>query len=161
MLHKNLYNSLRRVMSHVLHRQVNARGNSDEVFAYLLDFTHAEEWDSGTVRCERVSGDGGVGTRYRNVSKFLGRETELEYTTESVDEGGRTFTIVGGNSSVRSTDTVTVSPTDTGVLVDYRAEMEFSGAGRIVSPLLAPFLNKLGDDTAAQLRGVLEDRASA
>ena len=52
---------------------------ADEVFAYLQDFTNTEEWDPGTVRTTRESGDGGVGTRYHNVPKFLGRETELTY----------------------------------------------------------------------------------
>ena len=45
------------------------------VFAYLSDFTTTTEWDPGTVRTTRESGDGGIGTRYRNVSRFLGRET--------------------------------------------------------------------------------------
>ena len=65
-------------MPHTLRRTVTTRWDADSVFAYLLDFEHAEEWDSGTVSCERLTGDGGIGTRYRNVSKFLGRETELD-----------------------------------------------------------------------------------
>lgn len=44
-------------------------------FEFLADFRSTEEWDPGTVRTERLSGDGGFGTRYANTSKFLGRET--------------------------------------------------------------------------------------
>ena len=81
-------------MSHVLHREVTTRWAPEAVFDYLVDFSHAEEWDSGTVRCERLSGDGGVGTRYRNVSRFLGRETTLEVVRRTAE----TVFIPGGRS---------------------------------------------------------------
>ena len=56
-----------------IERSVTVGQPVDRVFAYLSDFTNTTEWDPGTVRTERVAGDGGVGTRYHNVSKFLGR----------------------------------------------------------------------------------------
>ncbi len=62
------------------HAAATLRGDDarpERVFAYLADFTHTEEWDPGTVRTHRVSGDGGVGTTYANTSRFLGRETDL------------------------------------------------------------------------------------
>ena len=62
-------------MSHVLHREGTTRWSPEAVFEYLVDFSHAEEWDSGTV------------------------------------------------------------------------------------PLLTPFLRRLGDDTAAQLKRVLDEKA--
>ena len=61
-------------------RTFTTTATPDAAYRYLADFTHAEEWDPGTQACERTGGDGGVGTTYRNVSKFLGRETELTYT---------------------------------------------------------------------------------
>ena len=57
----------------------------EEVFAYLADFTTTTRWDPGTVRTTRESGDGTVGTRYRNVSKFMGRTVELTYVVEDRD----------------------------------------------------------------------------
>jgi hypothetical protein len=146
-------------MSHLLVRTVTTRWDAASVFDYLLDFEHAEEWDSGTVRCERRAGDGGVGTRYLNVSKFLGRETSLDYEVEKLVPG-RQFVITGGNKTVVSTDTVTVTITASGgASVEYRAEMTFKGIASVVSPLLTPFLNKLADDTETQLRDTLEARA--
>ena len=59
----------------------------EKVFAYLSDFTTTTEWDPGSVRTVRVSGDGGVGTTYHNTSTFNGRETELVYeVTELVPQ---------------------------------------------------------------------------
>ena len=113
-------------MAHQLVRTISTRWDPASVFTYLLDFENAEEWDAGTVSCRRTSGDGGVGTHYRNVSEFRGNETELDYVVESV-EPGRRFVITGTNKTVTSKDTVTVRPTDAGSEVEYRAEMTFKG----------------------------------
>ncbi len=148
-------------MAHTLLRTVATRWDADSVFAYLLDFEHAEEWDAGTVRCERLAGDGGVGTTYRNVSKFLGRETTLDYEVEKLVPGSQ-FVITGSNKTVVSKDTVTVTPTsDGGAEVEYRADMTFKGVAGVISPLLSPFLKKLADDTEAQLLRTLDAKARA
>ena len=148
-------------MAHTLLRTVTTRWDAGSVFDYLLDFEHAEEWEAGTVSCERLTGDGGVGTRYRNVSKFLGRETTLDYEVEKVVPG-RNFVITGGNKTVVSKDTVIVTPSVSGgAQVQYRADMTFKGIASVISPLLSPFLKKLADDTEALLRSTLEAKASA
>ena len=148
-------------MAHNLNRTVLTSWDAESVFDYLLDFEHAEEWDSGTVSCERLQGDGGVGTRYRNVSKFLGRKTTLDYEVEKVVPG-RQFVISGSNKTVDSEDTVIVTPTISGgTEVEYRARMTFKGFAAVVSPLLTPFLKRLADDTEEQLRATLEAKAAA
>jgi hypothetical protein len=148
-------------MSHTLLRTVRTSWDADSVFTYLLDFEHAEEWDSGTVRCDRLAGQGGVGTTYRNVSKFLGRETTLDYEVEKLVPG-KQFVITGANKTVVSKDTVTVTPTsDGGAEVEYRADMTFKGVAGVISPLLSPFLKKLADDTEAQLLRTLDAKAAA
>ena len=147
-------------MAHTLLRTVATRWDADSVFAYLLDFEHAEEWDAGTVRCERLAGDGGVGTTYRNVSKFLGRETTLDYEVEKLVPGSQ-FVITGANKTVVSKDTVTVTRRENGAEVEYRADMTFQGVAGVISPLLSPFLKKLADDTQAQLLRTLDSKSGA
>jgi hypothetical protein len=147
-------------MAHTLLRTVATRWDADSVFAYLLDFEHAEEWDAGTVRCNRLAGDGGVGTTYRNVSRFLGRETTLDYEVEKLVPGSQ-FVITGANKTVVSKDTVTVTPRENGAEVEYRADMTFQGIAGVISPLLSPFLEKLADDTQAQLVRTLDAKAGA
>lgn len=127
----------------------------EEVFAYLHDFTTTEEWDPGTLRTTRESGDGGVGTRYHNVSRFLGRETELTYVVEQV-EPPRLFRLRGENATVVAHDTMTLTPTSSGgTEVTYRAEFELKGAARLVAPLLAPAFRRLGDEAEVGLREAL------
>lgn len=147
-------------MAHDIVRTISSRWDPASVLDYMLDFTSAEEWDAGTVSCSLLSGDGGVGTTYRNVSRFLGKETTLDYRVESVSPGHQ-FVITGRNKTVTSRDTVTVRAVGAGAEVVYRAEMTFHGFAAIVSPLLAPFLKKLGDDTEAQLTRTLDARADA
>lgn len=137
-----------------IERTVTCPAPPEKVFAYLLDFRNAEEWDSGTISCERVSGDGGVGTVYRNVSTFAGNTVELDYTVEEVAEPR--FVIVGRNSTTTSYDTITVGPADGGGSeVVYRAEFSFSGLARFAGPVMKPLLERLGDRTAEQLESAL------
>lgn len=136
-------------------RTVTTTASPDVVFPYLVDFSNATEWDSGTVSCDLVSGDGGPGTVYRNVSRFMGNKVELEYTTEEVAQPR--FVIVGRNDTTTSHDTITVTPgPDGGSTVTYRADFTFTGLAKVAAPLLKPFLEKLGNDTGAQLKQALD-----
>ena len=127
-----------------------------EVFAYLLDFTHTEEWDPGTVRTTREHGDDGmVGTRYHNVSRFLGRETELTYVVEEV-AAPRRLRLRGENKTVVAQDTMTLHPAEAGgTELTYQADFAFKGLARFVSPLLAPAFKRLGDEAEKGLRDAL------
>jgi len=138
-----------------IERTVTTTAPPEKVFAFLLDFRHATEWDSGTRSCELVSGDGGPGTVYHNVSVFAGNEVELDYTVEAVD-APTSFTIVGRNDTTTSHDTVTVAPHAAGATVVYRAEFSFTGVARLAGPLMKPLLNRLGDKTAEQLKTALD-----
>ena len=80
-----------------IERTVTTTAAPEKVFPYLVDFRNATEWDSGTESCERVSGDGGPGTVYKNVSKFAGNTVELEYTVDAVEQPR--FVIVGRNDT--------------------------------------------------------------
>ena len=141
-------------MSPTIERTVTTSTAPEKVFPYLVDFRNATEWDSGTESCERVSGDGGPGTVYKNVSKFAGNTVELEYTVDAVEQPR--FVIVGRNDTTTSHDTITVSAREGGSSVVYRAEFTFTGLARFAGPLMKPLLDRLGDKTAAQLTTALD-----
>jgi uncharacterized protein YndB with AHSA1/START domain len=123
-------------------------------FDYLADFTTTTEWDPGTVTTVRLDGDGGVGTTYRNTSKFLGRETSLTYAVEELVTGER-LRLRGENKTVVSVDTMTFRTTTKGTEVTYSAEFTFKGFSRWLAPLLQPALNRLGDHAESGLRTAL------
>ncbi len=138
----------------ILKRTITTTAAPDKVFPYLADFENAVEWDHGTVSCTRISGDGGPGTTYRNVSKFAGREVELIYTVEKLAEP--TFVIVGSNATTTSQDTMVVRPNGTGSDVIYTAKFTFSGVARVLEPFLSPFLAKLGDAVVTSMKTALD-----
>ena len=129
-------------------------GRAEDVFAYLADFTTTEEWDPPTQTTELVSGDGSVGTRYRNVSKFLGKDTETIYTVVTL-EPPRRLELEGDATSMRLHDTITVEQQGDDVQVTYRAEFRPEGAAKLATPLLPPALKALGDAAADQMEECL------
>jgi len=137
-----------------LQREVTTSAPPDRVFAYLSDFTTTTEWDPGTVKTVRVTGDGGVGTTYDNTSKFMGRETQLTYEVVEL-ESPRRIVLHGANKTVDATDSITVEANGAGSRVTYSADFDFKGAAKLFAPFLAPALKKLGDEAEEGLRTAL------
>jgi uncharacterized protein YndB with AHSA1/START domain len=141
-------------------RTIESTTPVDKVYAYLSDFTTTNEWDPGTVETKRISGSGGVGTEYHNVSKFMGRKTELVYTTKQLDPSAR-IVLEGNNKTVRATDTMTLTETaGGGTRVVYNAKFDFKGVvGKVapaLSPLLGPAFKKLGDEAEVEMKRALD-----
>jgi len=131
-------------------RTVTVTQPIEKVWAYLSDFRTSEEWDPPTVSTVRTSGDGGVGTTYKNVSKFLGVETEVEYVvTEHVEH--ERFQLAGDAGSLELLDTLTFSSTGENTSVTYHAEFDPRGAAKLAGPLLPPALKVLADKVAASM----------
>lgn len=139
----------------IVSRTVTVDQPVERVFAYVSDFTTTTAWDPGTVRTVRTSGDGGVGTRYQNTSRFLGRTTELTYTVTDLVPDQR-IQLRGENKTVVAEDTMTLVPVDGGTELTYRAEFTFKGLAAWVAPLLRPALDRLGDQAEVGLRQALE-----
>lgn len=139
-----------------IERQVTSPAGVQAVFAYLSDFTTTTEWDPGTVRTVRLSGEGGIGTRYRNTSRLAGRQTELVYVVTDL-RAPRMLTLRGENRAVVATDTISVEPFGALTRVTYHAEFEFTGVWRALEPLLRPAFRRLGDAAEGGLRTALAD----
>jgi uncharacterized protein YndB with AHSA1/START domain len=138
-----------------LERTVRVDQPLDRVYDYLRDFENSEEWDAGTVRTTRTDGDGGVGTTYENVSRFMGKETTLTYVVVAL-ERPRTIALRGENKTVVAHDTMQLTGDDTYTEVRYRAEFEFQGFAKYLEPLLSLPLKRLGDDAEDSLRLALQ-----
>lgn len=137
-----------------LERTITVDTPLDAVWAFLTDFTTTERWDPPTVSTELASGSGGVGSVYRNVSKILGREVEIEYTVVDL-EPRSLFRLSGQTSSMSMLDTMRFSETPTGTTVHYTVEFEPHGATKLAEPLMPLGLKKLGDDAATTMEAEL------
>jgi carbon monoxide dehydrogenase subunit G len=117
---------------------------ADVVADYLKDFARAEEWDPGTVTCTRIDdGPVAVGARWRNVSEFRGKETELTYQLTRMEPGHLVF--VGENKTATSTDDLTLTPAPEGTSITYQATIVFHGLAKLADPFLKREFEKLGD----------------
>jgi carbon monoxide dehydrogenase subunit G len=124
----------------------------EDVFAYLSDFSSAEEWDPGVVQAERLDHAAiGEGTEFMLVADFLGRKTALTYRIVEYDPM-RAVTFRGENDTVISTDRITFESTGGGTRVRYDAELVLKGPLRIADPLLGLAFNRVGDRALAGLR---------
>jgi hypothetical protein len=136
-------------------RNVSTTAPLEKAFAYLADFTTTTEWDPGTVRTTRASGDGGVGTRYRNISRILGRETALDYVVTALEPGQR-IRLRSENASVVSEDEMRFG-TDAGhTTVTYQATLRLKGLRILAAPLVAVAFRRLADEAEDGLRTTLD-----
>ncbi len=122
----------------------------DRVWDYLSDFTTSAEWDPPSVSTTRTSGDGGVGTRYHNVSEFLGMETEVHYVvTECVAH--ERLQLKGDAGSIQLLDTLSFTSGEEGTTLTYRAQFDASGPTKLAEPLMPPALALLANKVAKSL----------
>jgi carbon monoxide dehydrogenase subunit G len=131
------------------------------VIGYLRDFGNAVEWDPGTLSCDRQdSGPIQVGSTWRNVSQFMGRQTVLVYRLDVLEPGHLTFT--GRNDGATSTDDITARDTpDGGSEVTYRADIALHGLARLATPFIRGALERVADATVTRIRDTiagLDDR---
>lgn len=138
-----------------IQREVRTSKPMADVVAYLSDFSNAAQWDTGTVTCVRLgSGPIAVGTTFRNVSTFRGKETSLQYELTRLDADH--LVLVGTNKTVTSTDDMTFAADPAGgTVVTYRATLVFHGLAKLATPFLRKSFEGLGDQTQQQMTRVL------
>ncbi|UQX89167.1 SRPBCC family protein [Jatrophihabitans telluris] len=125
------------------------------VVEYLKDFGNAVEWDPGTQECTRIgAGPIQVGSSWLNVSKVLGRTTELTYRLDTLEPGHLVF--VGENETATSTDDIRVEPAgDAAAQITYSATIDLHGAAKLGAPVMKLEFEHLGNATEKQLTEVI------
>ncbi len=131
-------------------RTVRVPRPMEKVWDYLSDFMTTEEWDPPTVTTVRTSGDGGVGTTYRNVSSFLGHATEVEYRVVT-SQRHEVFELAGTATGVDLRDTIRFAEEDGMTAVTYRAEITTHGVGKLAAPIVKGGLEVLAGQVASKL----------
>lgn len=140
-------------------RTFTVKPSPNVVVDYLADFTHAEEWDPGTVSCTRLDdGPIRVGSRFHNESKIAGVSTELTYELVTLDADK--VVLRGENDSATSTDTISVVelPRGAGSEITYEAVIEAKGLGKLAEPLMKLVFERIGSETEEKMTEVLNSR---
>lgn len=125
------------------------------VWEFLSDFRSTEQWDPPTRTTVRESGDGGIGTVYRNISSVLGHDVEITYTVLEC-EPPRLLRLRGVSDSFTALDTLEVEPDGTGTTVRYTADFDIQGVAKLVEPLAPIGLNRIGDAAQERLTRCLD-----
>ena len=137
---------------------IDSARDPEELFAYLSDFSNAREWDPGVVEASREgAGQVAVGTEFRLVAAFMGRNVPLTYVVTALDPP-RSVTFRGENSSVVSLDTISLEPHGEGTRMTYDADLRLKGPGRLADPLLKLVFTRIGDKAAGGLLEALDGR---
>lgn len=122
----------------------------DDAFAYVADFTTAAEWDPGIVSSRRVSGDGGVGTRYAVEAEFRGKTLPFAYEVTKL-EPGRRIVLHGEGDKATSDDVITFEAAGGGTRITYEAELRLKGVLRLAEPFLGGAIETMGRKALAGL----------
>ncbi len=143
-------------MVHVI-RTFEVHVNPSVALEYLKDFSHAVEWDPGTVSCERIGDEFApieIGAKWHNVSKLIVISTELEYELRELQADR--IVLRGTNKTATSIDDIRVEPSTAGSMITYEATVTFNGAAKLTDPLMKLIFLKLAKDLVVDMTKALE-----
>lgn len=138
----------------VLKRTLVSKKPISDLFRYFSDFTTTNEWDPNTVKTTKISGDGGIGTKYANTSAFNGKESSLVYEVVELIPN-QMIRLRGENKTLVAIDTMSLREVPGGIEFSYEARFQFKGIAKVAAPFLKKAFEKLGDDAEKGLAKVL------
>ncbi len=116
----------------------------EEVFAYVADFATTAEWDPGVARARRIGDERvGLGARYAVDATFLGRTLPMVYRIVVFDPPNRVV-LEGLGSTSTARDDVRFETVDGRTRISWTLDLQLHGPSRLATPLLRPFLSRLG-----------------
>jgi uncharacterized protein YndB with AHSA1/START domain len=113
-------------------RSVTIARPVDAVFAYLADGEKCPQWRSGVLDIKRISGDGGLGTRYRQgVKGPMGRRIAADYEVTTFEPNRRIeFQAVAGPA--RPHGRYDLAPDDGGTRLTFSLDAELNGLRKLL-----------------------------
>ncbi|WP_312899806.1 SRPBCC family protein [Corynebacterium variabile] len=122
--------------------------------AYLQDFSNAEEWEPGTVSCERHDdGEIRVGSTWHNASKIAGIGTELIY--ELIEQAPDRLRFIGTNKTATSDDTMEFRTVEGGTEITYTAQIIFNGMAKVADVPARLLFERVGGAVVDNLTSIL------
>jgi uncharacterized protein YndB with AHSA1/START domain len=107
-----------------------------EVFAFVSDKDNDRRWRPSIVGLERVSGDGTVGTKYRQVMKGPGgRGIPADFEVTSYEPGKRyAFRVTAG--PVQPQGSFDFVEEGGATRVTFKLDVELSGPSKLMGPMI-------------------------
>jgi carbon monoxide dehydrogenase subunit G len=131
----------------------------EEVFVFLSDLENNLKWRSGMIEAKKTSaGPIGVGTTYRMINNFFGRQIEGEAEVTEYEPNRQYAT---RNKSGLPVETRrTFEPVPGGTRVTFMVKVEVGGFMKLVEPLAARIGKRRLEADAATLKRLIESGIS-
>jgi uncharacterized protein YndB with AHSA1/START domain len=128
----------------------------EEVFAFATEPENEPLWQSTSLETEQTSGGPvGVGTTFRNTSKFLGRRIDSTYEVTE-NESPRRQCVRATSGPIPGSGCYLFEPAEGGTRFTQRFEAEIGGFFKLAEPLVGRAIRRQMDVDMATLKDLLE-----
>ena len=127
----------------------------EEVFAFLSDLENNLKWRSGMIEAKKTStGPIGVGTTYRMINNFFGRQVEGEAVVTEYEPNRKYATMNKSGLPIKTRRTF--EPVEGGTRVTFSVETELGKFFKPIEPLLASIGKRRVEADAITVKNLIE-----
>ena len=127
----------------------------EEVFAFLSDLENNLKWRSGMIEAKKTSaGPIGVGTTYRMINNFFGRQVEGEAVVTEYEPNRKYATMNKSGLPIKTQRTF--EPVEGGTRVTFSIETELGKFFKPIEPLLAGIGKRRLEADAITVKNLIE-----
>jgi hypothetical protein len=128
----------------------------EEVFAFVANMENALKIDPAMLEIKKISPDPpGVGTKYREITKAMGRQSEAIYEVTEY----KPFSRVGFKSSStpfgEPLETYTLESIKEGTRVTSALQLQLKGFIKVIKPLAVLMFKRFGKARLARMKQLL------
>jgi uncharacterized protein YndB with AHSA1/START domain len=129
----------------------------EDVFAFVFEPANAAQWQDGVMLAEFTSeGPLGVGSTFRNVSKMMGREIDIEFEVTDYDPPHRLcYKSISG--PVQTKTCVTFESQNGGTLMTFRGEGKPGGFFKMAEGIIRRRLESQFEKNLNRLKALLKE----
>ena len=128
----------------------------EDVFAFVFEPANVSQWQEGVVLAEFTSeGPLGMGSTWRNVSKMIGREIDIEFEVIDYDPPQR-LCYKSLSGPVQTKTCVTFESQNGGTLLTFSGEGKPGGFFKIAEGILRKRLESQFEKNLKNLKTLLE-----
>jgi carbon monoxide dehydrogenase subunit G len=129
----------------------------EEVFVFLSNLENNLKWRSGMIKAEKISeGPIGVGTTYRMINNFFGRQVEGEAVVTEYELNRKYATMNKSGLPIKTQRAF--EPVEGGTRVTFSVETEVGGFFKLVEPLMASIGKRRLTADAIKVKNIIESR---
>lgn len=132
----------------------------EEVFAYVSDLEHIDEWQSGVVSAERTTdGEMRVGATARVVRQLMGQRIEAPLTVTAFEPPSR-MVVTSEVSGVKASAELSLQPSGSDTELRFAMEIRGSMLTAFMEPMIAGAAGGDIDESLRRVKARFEERRS-